>query len=91
MEEDPTKKYQVEIDDNEQLVFSPELGNVVFCSAVDSWAFAIPQFAALFSKKLGMNRKALEKALWGDYYYNPTAKRVFTKVPLLIILCNSLL
>jgi len=71
--------YSVEIEDKDALVFSPELGNVVFASAVDGWAFSIPQFAAIYAAKLGMKKASLQKALWGEYYYIPAKKMVMTK------------
>jgi len=61
-------------------VFGPELGNVVFACATANWAFRLDDFAALISKKLGMNEKALRRALWadakGDFFFNPKEKTV---------------
>merc|ERR550519_2367992 len=37
--------------DDGNLYFSPEMGNVVFCSAVDGWAFSLNTFAKIYSKK----------------------------------------
>ncbi|KAI5290322.1 Cytoplasmic GTPase/eEF2-like protein (ribosomal biogenesis) [Ascosphaera aggregata] len=54
----------------------PEKNNVIFCSAIDGWAFTIRQFAVLYEKKLGIKRALLEKVLWGDYYLDPKTKRV---------------
>lgn len=62
--------------DDEDLYFAPEKNNVIFCSAVDGWAFTIRQFAAIYEKKLGIKRSVLEKVLWGDYYLDPKTKRV---------------
>ena len=62
--------------DDEDLYFAPEKNNVIFCSAVDGWAFTIRQFASLYEKKLGIKRSVLEKVLWGDYYLDPKTKRV---------------
>lgn len=62
--------------DDEDIYFAPEKGNVVFASAIDGWAFTVSQFAAIYEKKLGMKRKALEKVLWGDYYLDPKTKKV---------------
>lgn len=64
-----------EIDD-EDLYFAPEKNNVIFCSAVDGWAFTIRQFAAIYERKIGIKRAVLEKVLWGDYYLDPKTKRV---------------
>ncbi|KAB8202704.1 Elongation factor Tu GTP binding domain protein [Aspergillus parasiticus SU-1] len=62
--------------DDEDLYFAPEKNNVIFCSAVDGWAFTVRQFAAIYEKKLGIKRAILEKVLWGDYYLDPKTKRV---------------
>lgn len=82
-EKDRTKKTvedpevaEFEERDDEDLYFAPEKNNVIFCSAVDGWAFTIRQFAALYEKKLGIKRAVLEKVLWGDYYLDPKTKRV---------------
>ncbi|KAJ5629852.1 hypothetical protein N7528_003509 [Penicillium herquei] len=62
--------------DDEDLYFAPEKNNVIFCSAVDGWAFTIRQFAAIYEKKLGIKRTVLENVLWGDFYLDPKTKRV---------------
>ncbi|CDF37145.1 Elongation factor Tu GTP-binding domain-containing protein 1 [Chondrus crispus] len=59
--------------------FSPELGNVVFASAIDGWAFRIADFARIFSHKFGISERVLTKTLWGDYYFQPKAKRISRK------------
>ena len=61
----------------DKLYFSPEKGNVIFCSAVDSWAFSIQDFAKIFALKLKCNAKMLQKFLWGDYYLNAKTKKVY--------------
>ena len=63
-------------DDDPQDTFVPESGNVLFASAVDGWAFGLASFAAIYAQKLGASRPALQKTLWGDYYYNPKTRRV---------------
>ncbi|KKK27336.1 ribosome assembly protein [Aspergillus rambellii] len=62
--------------DDEDLYFAPEKNNVIFCSAVDGWAFTVRQFAAIYERKLGIKRSILEKVLWGDFYLDPKTKRV---------------
>jgi len=59
--------------------FEPTKGNVVFSCAVDGWGFRTSQFALLYSQRLGISQKLLEKTLWGEYYFNPKTKRVHTK------------
>lgn len=61
---------------DEDLYFAPEKNNVIFCSALDGWAFTIRQFAAIYERKLGIKRSVLEKVLWGDFYLDPKTKRV---------------
>ncbi|EDW68592.1 elongation factor-like GTPase 1 [Drosophila virilis] len=60
--------------DDSDLYFSPAAGNVVFCSAYDGWAFAVGDFATTYAERLEMPRAELERALWGDYYYNSKKK-----------------
>ena len=64
--------------DDEGIYFEPERGNVIFSSAVDGWAFTAKQFASFYEKKLGVQRKALERVLWGDYYLDPKTKRILS-------------
>ncbi|GKZ23325.1 cytoplasmic GTPase/eEF2-like protein (ribosomal bioproteinsis) [Aspergillus brasiliensis] len=73
-DDEPTAEYEEK--DDEDLYFAPEKNNVIFCSAVDGWAFTIRQFAAIYERKLGIKRTVLEKVLWGDYYLDPKTKRV---------------
>lgn len=71
-----TEATEFEERDDEDLYFAPEKNNVIFCSAVDGWAFTVRQFAAIYEKKLGIKRTILEKVLWGDFYLDPKTKRV---------------
>lgn len=64
-----------------ELLFSPSNGNVLFASAVDGWAFSIGFFAQLYAKKLELPFRAVRQALWGDFYYNSKAKKIVTKPP----------
>lgn len=36
----------------------------------------VQQFATIWSKKLGFKEGVLQKCLWGDFYFDPKAKRV---------------
>ncbi|XP_057305551.1 elongation factor-like GTPase 1 isoform X1 [Hydractinia symbiolongicarpus] len=63
--------------DDENIYFSPAQGNVVFASAIDGWAFGIDTFAKLYSEKLGISSNILLKTLWGDYFLNLKAKKIF--------------
>ncbi|RAL14553.1 GTPase RIA1 [Aspergillus homomorphus CBS 101889] len=73
---DEEQMAEYEEKDDEDLYFAPEKNNVIFCSAVDGWAFTVRQFAVIYEKKLGIKRAVLEKVLWGDYYLDPKTKRV---------------
>lgn len=73
LEEDLLENYE------NQLYFAPEKGNVIFCSAMDCWAFRLLDFARIFAKKLNCNEKAIGRFLWGDFYLNPKSKRVYDK------------
>lgn len=59
--------------------FSPERGNVLFCSAADGWAFRISDFARMYSQKLGFREDALKRALWGEFFLNTKTKRITRK------------
>lgn len=63
---------------DEDIYFEPDKGNVIFCSAIDGWAFTVKQFAAFYEKKLGIKRALLEKVLWGDFYLDPKTRRLLT-------------
>ncbi|PYH40201.1 GTPase RIA1 [Aspergillus saccharolyticus JOP 1030-1] len=75
-DQDDEQTAEYEEKDDEDLYFAPEKNNVIFCSAVDGWAFTVRQFAVIYEKKLGIKRAILEKVLWGDYYLDPKTKRV---------------
>lgn len=56
--------------------FSPARGNVAFGSAFDGWAFTVHQFARMYAKKLQCKEGPLHTALWGNFYFEPKAKRI---------------
>ncbi|XP_020715018.1 elongation factor-like GTPase 1 isoform X3 [Ceratitis capitata] len=76
--EDITKKdnYESALEDvdDSNLYFSPEAGNVIFCSAYDGWAFSVSDFAKTYAERLEMSQTELEQVLWGDYFYNAKKK-----------------
>lgn len=65
--------------DDASLYFDPVQGNVLFASAIDGWAFRISRFAQLYSSKLGMSEKVLNRVLWGDWYLDVKNKRVLNR------------
>ncbi|KAJ8576579.1 hypothetical protein ON010_g2636 [Phytophthora cinnamomi] len=64
-----------------EMLFSPANGNVIFSSATDGWAFGIGYFAAFYAKKLDLPVRVMRQALWGEYYYNGKTKKIVTKPP----------
>lgn len=65
----------LEDSDDSNIYFSPDSGNVIFCSAVDGWAFVLKDFATLYEKPLGIPAEQLQTALWGDYYFSTKTKK----------------
>ncbi|KAH8876609.1 Elongation factor-like GTPase 1 [Schistosoma japonicum] len=68
--------------DDSNLYFSPEKGNVVFCSSIDSWGFRIDQFCQTWSERLSIPCSTLQKSVWGDFYLtsSPTeSNKMFVK------------
>ncbi|KAK9695379.1 Cytoplasmic GTPase/eEF2-like protein (ribosomal biogenesis) [Basidiobolus ranarum] len=68
--------WTIEERDDSHIYFAPELGNVLFASAIDGWAFRVDQFAQLYADKLKIKESLLKKTLWGDYYLDPKSKRI---------------
>ena len=64
-----------------ELQFSPERGNVLFASAMHGWGFGLEDFAALYSSKLGMKQEVLQRTLWGEYFFQPKAKKIVGSNP----------
>ena len=64
----------------QEYLYSPEKGNVAFVSALDTWGFTIDMMSRRIGKQLGMNPKALNKFMWGQYYYVSKEKKI-VKVP----------
>ena len=62
--------------DDEDIYFDPSRGNVIFASAIDNWAFRLERFSVLYAKKLGIQEIKFRRVLWGDFYFDPKAKRV---------------
>lgn len=56
----------------------PTEGNVAFGAALFGWAFTLNRFARMYSKKFKIDPKILVKKLWGDNYYDPSAKKWIT-------------
>ena len=57
----------------------PDKGTVAFGSGLHGWAFTLRQFANRYAKKFGVDKEKIMHRLWGDNYFNPTAKKWTTK------------
>jgi len=75
---DTTGETLEDYDDNED-VFQPQKGNVIFACALDGWGFGIREFAEIYASKLGASVNALLRALWGPRYFNPKTKMIVGK------------
>lgn len=62
--------------DDSNLYFSPELGNVIFASAIDGWGFCLDTFVSLYSEKLNLDKEELKKCIWGDFYFNAKTRKI---------------
>lgn len=73
-----SKQGDVDFDDPlfEEWSFAPERANVVFASAIDCWGFGLIKIANIWSKKLDINKGALQKYLFEEYAYHPTEKKL---------------
>ncbi|KAK4532299.1 hypothetical protein CCYA_CCYA11G3156 [Cyanidiococcus yangmingshanensis] len=60
----------------EESLFEPARGNVVFASALDGWAFRLRDFVSFVATRFGIRREVLEQTLWGDYHIQAKTKRV---------------
>ena len=65
--------------DHSDAAFSVDRGNVAFACAADGWAFRVDLFAEMYASKLGCSSKALQKGLWGDWFYHPKSKKIVGK------------
>lgn len=78
-EQESTTKRRGSISTVVENMFAPELGNVVFSSASDGWAFRVSDFSRIYAQKLGVSEVDLRRALWGsDYCYDARSKSVKT-------------
>lgn len=66
-----------EIDD-EPFFFSPDTGNIIFCSALHGWGFTLADIAKLFVDKIeGENEESLTKKMWDfDNYIDGKTKLI---------------
>lgn len=73
-----SQQADVDFDDTlfEEWTFAPERANVMFASAIDCWGFGLIKFANVWSKKLNINKDALQKYLFEEYAYHPAEKKL---------------
>ncbi|KAH0926643.1 hypothetical protein HID58_018899 [Brassica napus] len=67
------------LEDDEEVTFQPQKGNVVFVCALDGWGFGVSEFANFYASKLGAKAETLQKSLWGPRYYIPKTKMIVGK------------
>ncbi|CDY10337.1 BnaC05g29420D [Brassica napus] len=67
------------LEDDEEVTFQPQKGNVVFVCALDGWGFGVSEFANFYASKLGAKADTLQKSLWGPRYYIPKTKMIVGK------------
>lgn len=53
----------------------PSKGSVGFGSGLHGWAFSLKQFAEIYAEKFKIDVEKLMNRLWGENFYNPSAKK----------------
>jgi elongation factor 2 len=53
----------------------PERGGVAFASGLHGWGFTLRTFARMYAIKFGVPQEKLMARLWGESYWDPTARR----------------
>jgi len=56
----------------------PENGTVGMGSGLHGWGFTLDKFATMYAAKFGVEKNSLMGKLWGDWFFDPKAKK-FTK------------
>jgi len=69
----PTDQAEVH---EEETLFEPAAGNVVFASALDGWAFRLADMVQFVAQRFGIRQEVLDRTLWGDFYIDAKQKRV---------------
>jgi len=57
----------------------PDKGTVGFGSGLHGWGFNINRFALMYSSRFGVPYEKMMTKLWGDNFFDPKAKKWFTK------------
>eukprot|EP01096_Ripella_sp_DP13-Kostka_P001435 TRINITY_DN116_c0_g1_i1.p1 TRINITY_DN116_c0_g1~~TRINITY_DN116_c0_g1_i1.p1 ORF type:complete len:869 (-),score=426.81 TRINITY_DN116_c0_g1_i1:149-2674(-) len=58
-----------------ELQVYPSSGTVAFGSGLHGWGFTLTRFANMYSKKFGLEKDKLMQRLWGDNFFDATAKK----------------
>ncbi|CAO3648246.1 unnamed protein product [Cunninghamella blakesleeana] len=53
----------------------PDKGTIIFASGLHGWGFTLNQFAIIYSKRFGVDKKKILKRLWGEHYFNFITKK----------------
>jgi len=53
----------------------PQDGTVGMGSGLHGWGFTLDKFATMYAAKFGVDKQTLMSKLWGDYYFDPKAKK----------------
>lgn len=57
----------------------PQKGTVGMGSGLHGWGFTLDKFATMYAKKFGVDKTTLMGKLWGDWYFDPAAKKWSSK------------
>jgi len=66
--------YLGDLKKEENTVFDPRAGNVLFGSAIGGWAFQMSKFSVMYAKKFQVDEDKMMKRLWGDCFFNAAKK-----------------
>ncbi len=80
-EEEHTWHTDLDAEHEQSMLFCPYIGNVVFSSAVDGWAFGLGDFSCVYASKFEVSPRQMRRALWGEYYFNQKTKKILQKPP----------
>lgn len=67
--------YEYEYRDMSVFKIDPVKGNVVFGSGLMDWAFSLKTFAAVYSRKFGVDKEKIVEKLWGEWYFDKESKK----------------
>lgn len=62
-------------DDLGDVTVVPSDGTVAFGSGLHGWGFTLTKFAKMYSAKFGVSEDKMMKKLWGNNFFDPSAKK----------------